>query len=411
VQHGFSQNTSFIASDDLGLTFRGTLANPYPGGVLQPIGASKGADTFLGQSIGRFASLDLRNGTNGRYLVNVQRELPGAWLVEIGYTGSRGWDLTTDLDLNPLPLQYLSTSPVRDQANIDFLNALVPNPFANLIPGTGLNSSTVARSQLLRPYPQFTGVTTNASDGTTKYNSLQTKLEHRFTKGYYLLVGYTWSKFTERVSKLNATDTSYEERPSSSDTPHRIAISGIYELPFGKGRHWLSDSSRAVNALVGGWSIQALGQFQTGFPIDFGNLYYSGDPKTLKAHYSKNVDVPVFDISGFYFHDAAVQTNGVDDPVKQRQDTRKNLASNVRSFPSRIDGIRGPILKTWDISIVKQVQLAGTVRAQFNVEFLNAFNQTYFNNANTDPNSVNFGKVTTQNNLPRDIQLAFKIVF
>ena len=69
------------------------------------------------------------------------------------------------------------------------------------------------------------------------------------------------------------------------------------------------------------------------------------------------------------------------------------------------------MLKTWDISFVKSVRLAGSVRAQFNIEFLNAFNQTYFNNANTDPNNVNFGKVTTQNNLPRDIQLAFKITF
>ena len=121
--------------------------------------------------------------------------------------------------------------------------------------------------------------------------------------------------------------------------------------------------------------------------------------------------MPVFDISGFYFHDAAVQTNGVDDPVKQRADTRKNLAQNVRTFPSRFNGVRGPMLKTWDISFVKSVRLAGSVRAQFNIEFLNAFNQTYFNNANTDPNNVNFGKVTTQNNLPRDIQLAFKITF
>jgi hypothetical protein len=121
--------------------------------------------------------------------------------------------------------------------------------------------------------------------------------------------------------------------------------------------------------------------------------------------------VPVFDISGFYFHDAAVQTNGVDDPVKQRADQRKQLGNNVRYFPSRLNGVRGPTLKTWDISLVKQVRLAGSVRAQFHVEFLNAFNQTYFNNANTDPTSVNFGKVTTQNNLPRDIQLAAKIVF
>ncbi len=411
VQHGFSQSTSFIASEDLGLTFRANLANPYPGGVLQPIGASKGADTFLGQSIGRFAPLDAKNGMNGRYLFNIQRELPGQWLVEAGYTGSRGWDVNTDLDLNPLPAPFLTTSRVRDQANIDFLAQLVPNPFAGLIPGTGLNSATVARSQLLRPYPQFTGVTTNAFDGTTKYHSLQTKLEHRFTKGYYLLVGYTFSRFTERVSKLNATDTSYEERPSGSDTPHRVSISGIWEVPFGKGRRWASQAPRAVDAFIGGWSVQALGQFQTGFPIDFGNLYYSGDPTKLKVHYSSNTSVPVFDISGFYFHDAAVQTNGVDDFNKQRQDQRIRLSNNVRYFPSRIDGVRSPMLKTWDISLVKQVRLAGNVRAQFNVEFLNAFNQTYFNNANTDPTNVNFGKVTSQNNLPRDIQLAAKIVF
>ena len=97
--------------------------------------------------------------------------------------------------------------------------------------------------------------------------------------------------------------------------------------------------------------------------------------------------------------------------MKQRADQRIRLTNNVRYFPSRISGIRGPILKTWDISLVKQVRLAGNVRAQFNVEFLNAFNQTYFNNANTDPTSVNFGKVTSQNNLPRDIQLAAKIVW
>ena len=89
----------------------------------------------------------------------------------------------------------------------------------------------------------------------------------------------------------------------------------------------------------------------------------------------------MFDISGFYFHDAAVQTNGVDDPAKQRADSRIRLANNVRYFPSRIDGLRGQGLNLWDISIVKQVPINGRVRAQFNVEFLNAFNQPVFNNA------------------------------
>jgi carboxypeptidase family protein len=413
VQHGFSQTTPLIASDDLGLTFRSSLANPYPGGAAEPAGASRGVDTFLGQTIGRFAANSMRNGENARYLINVQRELPGQWLFEAGYTGSRGWDLTTELDLNPLPVQYLSTSRVRDSANIDLLAQLVANPFAGLVPGGTINSATVARSQLLRPFPQFTGVTTFASDGTTSYNSFQTKLEHRFSKGYQLLVGYTLSRFRERVWRMNAADSEFEERPSGADTPHRLSIMSTYELPFGNGRQFASNAGRLVDGLIGGWSFQAIGKFQTGFPIDFEdrNVYYDGDPTKLKAKYSSNTDVPVFDISGFYFHDAAVQTNGVDDPVKQRQDQRKQLGNNVRYFPSRLNGVRGPTLKTWDISLVKQVRLGGNVRAQFNIEFLNAFNQTYFNNANTDPTSVNFGKVTTQNNLPRDIQLAAKIVF
>jgi hypothetical protein len=410
LQPGFSQNTSLVASDDLGVTFRATLANPYPAGVLTPAGASQGPNTFLGQTAGRFAPLDFRNGQNARYIISVQRELPGQWLLDLGFAGSRGYDLTTDLDLNPIPAQYLSTSRVRDQVTMDFLNQNVTNPFQGLIPGQGINGS-ITRGQLLKPYPQFTGVTSNASDGTTRYKSGQVKIERRFTKGYMLLAGYTWSKFTERVTKLNATDTEYEERPSSSDVPHRLSISGILELPFGQGRHWLTGASRLADSLIGGWSVQAIGQLQSGRPIDFGNLYYNGDPTGLKVHYSSNTDVPVFDTSGFYFHDATVQTNGVDDLTKQRNDTRIQLGSNIRYFPSRIDGIRGPALKTWDISLVKQVRLTGNVRAQFNIEFLNAFNQTYFNDADTNPRNTTFGKVTSQNNLPRDIQLAAKIVF
>ncbi len=410
VQHGFSQSTSLVVTDDVGVTFKANLANPFPGGVQDPIGSSKGADTFLGQSIGRFAPLDFHNAQNARYSIGVQRELPGKWLADVAYTGSHGWDQTTDLDLNPIPAQYLSTSRVRNQAAIDFLNATVSDPFLNLIPGTGLNGS-ITRGQLLKPYPQFTGVTSSASNGTTDYKSLQTKLEHRFDKGYTLLVGYTWSAFTEQVSKLNATDAGYEKRLAASDVPHRLSISGVWELPFGTGRAIGGESGALANALIGGWSLQAIGQLQSGTPIDFGNVYFNGDPTSLKVHYSLDTDVPVFDTAGFYFHDAAVQTNGVDDPDKQRADTRIQLASNIRYFPSRLSGIRTPVLKTWDMSVVKQVALGGRVRAQFNLEVLNAFNQVFFNNANTTPTSVNFGKVTSQNNLPREVQLAWKMVF
>ena len=195
--------------------------------------------------------------------------------------------------------------------------------------------------------------------------------------------------------------------------PHRVTASIVYELPFGHGKPWGGSSGAVVNGLIGGWSVNAFGQLQSGRPLDFAgrNIYFNGDPSKLTVKYTDNSDVPVFDISGFYFHDAAVQTNGVDDPVKQRADTRIRLANNLRYFPSRVDGIRSPFLNLWDMSIVKQVPLNGRVRAQFNVEFLNAFNKVVFNDANTDPTNADFGKVTSQNNLPRDIQLAVKIVF
>ena len=154
LQHGFSQATPLIASDRPRADVPGDAGKSVPRRRRRPCRRLPrrehvpGSDRSAGSRRPAF-----KNGENARYLINIQRELPGQWLLEAGYTGSRGWDITTELDLNPLPAQYLSTSRVRDQANIDFLAQLVPNPFAGLVPGGTINSATVARSQLLRPIP------------------------------------------------------------------------------------------------------------------------------------------------------------------------------------------------------------------------------------------------------------------
>ena len=416
-QMGYSQSTPFTASQNNGLTFLSTLSNPYPSGVLPPVGNSLGPNTFLGQSFStsptRVAPVDFQNAQLSRYLVNVQRELPAQWLLEVGYAGSHGYNLTTNEELNAIPAQYLSSSQARDQPNIDFLAALVANPFAGGLLPTGFTAATVARSQLLRPFPQFNNVPIYGDEGTSQYDSAQMKIEKRFTHGYSIIGTYTFSHFTERVFRLNPTDPGFENRLARDDVPHRVTTSLLYELPFGHGHSWGGNASGVVNGLIGGWSVNAIGQFQSGRPLDFEsrNIYFNGDVNALKAKYTNDSDAPVFDISGFYFHDALVQTNGVDDPAKQRTDTRIRLVNNLRYFPSRVDGLRSPFLKLWDISIVKQVPLSGRMRAQFNIEFLNAFNVVVFNDANTDPTNADFGKVTSQNNLPRDIQLAAKIVW
>jgi hypothetical protein len=411
-QPGFSQGTPIVPTLDAGLTVRATLDNPFPDGVATPPGSSNGPNTFVGRSIGRFSDdLDYRNGQSMRWSVSMQRELPGQFVADVAYVASRSYDLTTDFNANPVPREYLSTSPVRDTATINFLTANVANPFAGLLPGEGLNGSTTSRQQLLRPYPQFINIDTRRYDGSSAFDSAQLRLERRFRGGYTVLGAYTWSDFKERVTRLNETDPDYEERLNDTHLPHRLVLNGIWELPFGREARWGKDSHPVVNGILGNWSVSFIWNWQSGRPsMTIGNVYYDGDITKLETKYTKDPTQPVFDTSGFYFHDAAVQTNGVDDPAKQRADQRIQLANNIRTLPTRWDGLRTPRYTNWDMSFVKGLQL-GAVRAQVHIELYNAFNDVFFNNPNLNPMSADFGKVSSQNNLPRNIQIGTKILF
>jgi hypothetical protein len=419
-QAGFSQATPLVGTTNNGLTSVGTLATPFPSGVLVPAGASLGLSVQLGQGIS-FRPRDLNNPQAQRWSFGVQRELFGGWLVELQYVGNRGYDGVVGVDLNALPRQYYSTNPFRDQAQTDLiglLNQAVTNPFRGLIPGTGLNNATVARSQLLRPFPQFTGVTGIRNDASSNYHGGQARFEKRFSKGYTALVSYTWSKFLERGTLLNPIDADFERRFSDADAPHRLVVSGIWELPFGRGRKWGANWNRVVDIALGGWQVQGIGQLQSGRPLTLGNVYYNGDLSKLKTDI-RSANFPrfpgetrtVFDTSGFYFNDAAVQTNGVVDPVKQRNDIRIQLGANIRTLPSRFSGLRGDALNLWDLSVSKNFAFTERIKLQLRGEFLNAFNTVNFNNPDLNPRNTTFGQITGQNNLPRDVQLGLKLVF
>ena len=110
--------------------------------------------------------------------------------------------LTINQSINNTPVQYLSTSPFRDQSTINFLTASFPNPFF------GLNSvygSTISRATLLEPYPEFGSITAREPTGYSWYHSLQVKLEKRLSHGYTVQVGYTHSKYMEAIEFLNTT--------------------------------------------------------------------------------------------------------------------------------------------------------------------------------------------------------------
>src|SRR5262249_8901653 len=423
-QTGFSQSTPIVPTLDGGLSFApacatcGNLFNPFPTGVAVPPGASLGTATFLGRSLD-VVPAGRHNGQLARWEFSVQRELPGQWVVEASYVSTRIYDLTTGLNpndnvvLNPVARQFLSTSPVRDNAVINMMSANVSNPFRGLLPGTNFNGPTIQRQQLLRSIPQFDRIRTRRDDGEATYHAGQFRAERRFSRGFTILASYTWSKIIEEISFLNESDTEYERRIGTDDIPHRIVTSGIYELPLGKGRRWGGNWNGVLNALAGGWQAQGIYQWQSGRPIDLSdrNVYFNGDPSGLRANIGGTTVDATFDPSIFYFTDAAVQTGGVVDPVKQRADPRIRLASNIRFFPSRLSGFRRQPLNLWDLSLIKNFSVTEKIRFQLRCEFLNAFNHPQFGDPETNPTSSNGGKVTTQTNLPRNVQIGLKLIF
>lgn len=176
-------------------------------------------------------------------------------MIEGSYVGNRGTRLQVARQINSTPASYLSTSPVRDQATISYLAQNFANPFFGLSPVYG---QTISRSQLLKPYPQFGNVSVTEPVGFSWYHALQLRTEKRMARGYTFQAAYTWSKLMEATSFLNPTDPIPYEGISGFDRTHRISVSGIFELPFGKGRQFAAHVPAPVNAVIGGWQLDAV---------------------------------------------------------------------------------------------------------------------------------------------------------
>src|SRR5581483_6146733 len=242
-QYGFSASTVTYPSTDNGLSFPGTLANPFFTGYMQPAGASAGLSTYLGNSIS-FYNQKPRSPYNQRWSFGIQRNLPGSFLFEANYVGSRGSELLISRNLDGTPLEFLSPTRVRNMTVITRLGQQVPNPFAGLIPGTSLNNATISVNNLLHPYPQFTGLSEMTNDGYSWYHSLQTRVEKRFSHNYTIMGSWTWSKNMSATGFLNAADLRPERVISADDRTHRVTVSGVYDLPFGRGQKVLANPGR-----------------------------------------------------------------------------------------------------------------------------------------------------------------------
>ncbi len=392
-QAGFSQRTNLVASLDNGQTFIANLRNPFPDGLVKP--GDVNLATFVGRGISFFPE---RYPTPymQRWSFSIQRELPNRMLAEVGYIGNRGTRLATSTQQNPVPRQYLSTSLERDQRTIDFLSAAVTNPFFGLpeFAGSGMTGRTVGRSQLLREFPHFQGMSAASSDGYSWYHALIARAEKRFSHGYTFNVNYTWSKFMEATSFLNDTDPSTHRVISDQDRPHRLTLTGIYELPIGRGKAIAGGARGWVQSVIGGWQAQAIYQYQAGAPIGFGNIIFRGNLHDLVLPASQRTTERWFNVDAGFERSSARQ-----------------LASNIRTFPLRLTGLRMDGDNYWDMSFSKEFRITERMKLQLRTDWEGAMNHASFSSPNNSPTSTLFGQVTSTRGEARRIYVGAKLSF
>ncbi|MGH9658172.1 MAG: TonB-dependent receptor domain-containing protein, partial [Bryobacteraceae bacterium] len=281
-QGGFNQPTTLVPSLDNGQTFVATLSNPFPNGVEVPAGAAGGLATFLGRDVSFFHGRPL-NPYMQRWSFSIQRELPPRLVMDAAYVGNRGTKLRANREMNPVPREYLSTSAVRDQPAIDLLGQQVNNPFFGLpeFAGTARGNQRINVGQLLRPYPHFGNITVDLPAGYSYFHSLQVAVEKRLGGGLSFQTSWTYSKFMEAAAYLNDTDSHLEKVVSDQDFPHRFVFSGIYELPLGRGKKWLSGAGAWTQGAAGGWQLQGWFEGQSGPALGFDNAIFTGDLKHI----------------------------------------------------------------------------------------------------------------------------------
>jgi len=293
--------------------------------------------------------------------------------------------------LNP---QYLSMGSALLQA--------VPNPFYGIIPTGSLAGATVPESQLLKPYPQFSGVTRTAGAfGNSHYEAAQFQLEKRTSHGITAVVNYTVSK---NLSDMSTADNAYnrqaERAYAAFDVAQRLAITARYDLPFGRGRHFGRNMTRALDLVAGGWVLSTLQVYQGGFPTSFGLATAtaganSGRPNAI-GNPAQGVSGAIVNRLRNYFNTAAFA---------------QPASFTYGDTSPYIGTVRQPGLDNVDVTLSKNFRITERSRAEFRASTYNTLNHPVFNGPNTTFGNANFGTISSQANDSRQLEFALKVLF
>jgi trimeric autotransporter adhesin len=386
AQYGYSATTE-IQQSSSGAPIV-TLSDPFPDGLQQPTGDALGMLT----NVGAATSIRLPNkGTPKaqQYSIDLQREFPGGLMLGVGYTGLTGSELswaTSTININQL-------DPIYQSQDVAYTLANVPNPFRG-IPEAGqfAGRTTIERGQLLRPFPQFGDVNwADATGARSQYHALIFQGRKRTGSLWGASFSYTFSRLMDNqvgqgnyYSSSPGVQNNYvlvpwspyydpdsEYSRSLLDSPHKLSISPTLLLPFGQGKRFLSNS-RVGDMLLGGWSITAIMQWQSGFPIGV----------------SQNITGGQFLMGGSVRPDVVPGEEflkGGDITERIKNDTTDNQYFNVNAFsavpknrfgnaPRTLPGVLSPFRPSFSMSAGKDVNLPAGVSASLRIELLNPLN-------------------------------------
>jgi hypothetical protein len=365
------------------------LANPFPSTYpVQPAyQKALGRYTLLGDST-TFYRGDRPRQTSDRFNFSVQRQLPTGMVLDVTYYLNRSsfvFDTSRNLNLVDPNIAY---------SHKDAVNQQVPNPFFDILtvdkfPGPLRYQRTVSISSLMKPYPQYGNVIEidGQPGGDMRYQSLQLKLQKTFSHGYSFLIGYNYH-FEKDQRYFNdiavyAQEYTWINSPASR---HRLTMAGAWDLPFGKGRPFLSGAPRIMDALLGGWSLSPIATWRSGRYLTFGGMSVNGDPRIEDPGPNRWFNTSVFSILPAY---------------------------TPRSNPWLYSGLTGPGLLNIDASLVKSFFLTERFRFNLRMDSFNVLNSMTWADPSTSVTSSTFGQSTNilSNTYGRRTQLGLRLEF
>jgi hypothetical protein len=365
-------------------------------------------------------------GTTDSWNFAISHALPNNFVLEATYTGSKGTHLASDrvnimqIDPKYVSLGTLLNKPIDDPAVVAL--GFTP-PFPNFKQLLG-NNATLGQS--LRIFPQYTGVTTGGMmnhSGNSTYNALILKTTKRFSGGLTLLASYTWSKLlTDADSSepwiagvvgssvgAGAAQNQYNRGNEKSygvlDLPQMFKLTGSYDLPFGRGKKWLT--SGFASRVLGDWNLSSFMFYQSGYPMGvtdtaYQNYLFAGTPRanvTTIDDWRAPTKGERFDPSADLFFNPAVfqrRTNPQADPFG----SAPRLNGATRAFRT---------FRT-NIAIAKGIPIWERVKTDFRLDIFDLFNQKTWANPVTDMANSQFGVIINANGA-RSMQLGLKAVF